>query len=132
MRALVMDDFAKAAVKRVVDFATLPENWYRPGQSTVVPGEDPRFVAHIRDGYRCVFTITKAPDGFTFRHLTISVDSDKYPHVAAACAIAEMFGFSGWDGKTIDRLPDSWMVNVDKAEHCVGLGQPYEQAQVTA
>lgn len=110
MRALVMDDFAKAAVKRVVDFATLPENWYQPGVSSFVPGDDSRFVAHLKHGFRCAFTITQFPDGLVLRHLSISVDSEKYPHIAAAFSIAEMFGFTGWDGRTIDRVPESWLV----------------------
>ena len=135
MRVLIVDDFAKAAVQRVTDFATLPENWYRPGRDNLIPGDDPRFVAHIQQGYRCVFTITKAPDGFVFRHLSISVEVDSesnnknlYPNVAAACALAELFGFSGWDGYTIDRIPDGWMVHINKQEHCIALGQAYEGA----
>lgn len=132
MRALVIDDFAKAAVQRVVDFATLPENWYRPGITSLVPGEDPRFVAHLKDGFRAVFTISKFPDGLVLRHLSISVNSDKLPHIAAAFTIAEMFGFSGWDGKTLHRIPDGWMSSVNKAENCVVLGQPYDEAKVTA
>jgi hypothetical protein len=132
MRVLLIDDTARASVQRVLDFAMLPDNWYFPGRSSDIPGNDPRFVAHLRYGFRCVFTVTKAPDGFVFRHLTISVDSDKYPNVAAACAIAEMFGFSGWDGKTMDRLPATWMANVNKKEHCIVLAQPYEDARATA
>jgi hypothetical protein len=132
MRMLVMDDFAKASVNRVTSFATLPENWYRPGVSSFVPGDDPRFVAHMKQGFRCVFTITKAPDGFIFRHLSISVDGDKYPNIAAVCAIAEMFGFAGWDGKTIDRLPHCWMGNLNKLEHCVVIAQAFDEVKASA
>lgn len=37
--------------------------------------------------------------------------------------LAELFGFTGWDGKTIDRLPEGWTGDVSKTEHCVVLVQ---------
>ena len=132
MRALLIDDLAKASVQRVLDFATLPENWYRPGHSRFIPGDDPRFVAHLKFGFRAVFTVTKMPDGFVCRHLSISVDGVNYPNIAAVCTIAEMFGFSGWDGKSIDRLPEGWMGQLNKREHCIVLVQAYEGARATA
>lgn len=132
MRILLIDDAAKAEVQRVLDFAEMPENWYRPGRTAVIPGDDPRFVAHLTDGFRAVFTITKASDGLVLRHLSISIDGTKFPNIAAAFEIATMFGFNGWDGRTIDRLPDGWMAQVNEAEHCVVLGQPYEKVSATA
>ena len=132
MRALLIDDAAKQAVQRVSDFAALPENWYRPGQSTLVPGDDPRFVAHLEYGFRAVFSITKTQDGLIFRHLSISVDGEKYPSVVAVCAIAQMFGFTGWDGKIIDRLPEGWMGNLNQQEHCIVIAQPYSQVESMA
>jgi len=132
VRALIIDNTAKADVQRVLDYALDRNHWYRPGKDSRVPGDDPNFVAHLRDGFRCVFTITENR-GLIYRHLSISVPAhDKYPHVAAALTIAELFGFTGWDGKTIDQLPDGWMVHLNKDEHCIALGQPFEKAKVMA
>ena len=130
MRPLVVDDVARQKVKRIVDYALDPKHWYRPGKSRVVPGNDAHFVAHLNT-YRCVFTITQQPDGFAHRHLSISVPSDNFPHIAAAYTIAELFGFFGWDGTTIDALPPGWMAHVSHEEHCIVLAQPYE-AKVSA
>lgn len=124
MRVLTIDDAAKEAVKRVLDFAHQPENFYRVGPNGFSfqrpPGDDPRHVAQL-DTYRCVFSVTKQGKR-EFRHLSISVPSDKYPNVFAAFTIAEMFGFRGWDGKTI-AIPDGWIGRVSEEEHCVVLGQ---------
>jgi hypothetical protein len=123
MRPLVVDDIARSKVKRVLDHAQDRRNWYRPGKDARVPGDDPRFVAHL-DTYRCVFTITDSPDG-VFRHLSISIPAAlKYPNVFAAFTIAEMFGFTGWDGTSVD-LPPNWMARVSTEEHCIVMGQPY-------
>jgi hypothetical protein len=128
----VLDEFAQAGIKRVLRHAMAPQHWYRPKKDARIPGDDPQFVAHIRDGYRCVFTITQT-EGTIFRHLTISVPSeDKYPNIVAAFLIAQEFGFVGWDGKTIDVLPPGWMGDVNKVDHCITLVQPYEVAEKTA
>ena len=130
MRPLLIDGHAKAQVQRVLDWAMPPERWYRPGKSKCVPGDDFHFVANL-SSYRCVFTISEFPDGLVARHLSISVPSEDYPNPFAAFTIAELFGFSGWDGKS-QRPPESWMLNINRAEHCVVLAQPYENARVTA
>jgi hypothetical protein len=124
MRMLVMDDMAKAKVKHVLDHALDPAHYYRPHKDARVPGDDPRFVAHLDVGYRCVFTITEEPSGKIFRHLSISVDGKDMPNPLAAYSIADMFGFTGWDGKS-ELPPRGWMLNVDKADHCIVLGQDY-------
>ena len=130
MRALLIDDAAKREVQRVLDYACDPANWYRPGVSKSVPG----FLAEFKtvlSTYRCVFTITKFPDGNIFRHLSISVPSENYPNPFAAYTIAQLFGFTGWDEKS-QEPPDSWMLNVDKNEHCIVLMQPYDRVEPSA
>jgi hypothetical protein len=127
IRPLVVDDAARQKVKRIVDYALDPAHWYRPGKDSRVPGNDPHFVAHL-DTYRCVFTITDGPQG-AFRHLTISIPSEQYANVFVAYTIAELFGFTGWDGKSFD-LPESWFANANKDEHCVVLCQPYAEKAV--
>src|SRR5215831_17200761 len=115
MRALIIDDVAKAKVARVLAYAE--RHHYRPGPGIPPPGDDGRFVA-LLNAFRCVFTFTHAGD-MIWRHLSISVPGKNYPNPAAALMIAELFGFTGWDGKTIDRFPKDWIIDVNKDERCV-------------
>lgn len=127
MRALVIDDAAKAIVKRIVEFAELPQNWYllsrgRPVASGI-PGNDARYGCKL-NSYKCVFSITN--DGREiWRHLSISVPSANYPNPFAVYTIAELFGFQGWNGVTED-LPANWQVAVNTQEHCVVVICPYK------
>ena len=123
MRVLVIDATAKAEAKRILDFATQPENFYIVSSEGFSlqkpPGDDPRHVAQLHD-FRCVFSVT-ATCGKIWRHLSISVPS-KYPHPVAAFTIAELFGFTGWDGKSMIP-PEGWMGTVSKRDHCIVLAQ---------
>lgn len=123
MRALVIDGYAKAQVKRVLDHALDPKHYYMPHRDARVPGDDSRFVCHLNT-YRAVFTITVDRGGNLWRHLSISVPSKDYPNPFAAYTIAEMFGFTGWDGKSANP-PDGWVIRVDEGDHCIALGQEY-------
>jgi hypothetical protein len=118
MRPLIIDEEARAKVAAVEEFAY--SNWYRPGQSELVPGDDPRHTVQLST-YRCVFSYTKMPSGL-FRHLSISVPSEKYPNPFAVYAIADLFGFTGWDG-TSEEPPAGWMLRANQEEHCVVLAQ---------
>lgn len=119
LRPLVLDDAAKAEAARVVAYAM--DHPYRPRAGGRPPGDDPGHVAMLNT-YRAVFSFTEL-SGATFRHLTVSVPGERYPNPAAAFAIADLFGFTGWDQRTIDRPPDSWGIEVKPAEHCVSLVQ---------
>jgi hypothetical protein len=121
MRPLIIDDQIKAEIRRVVDYAARPENYYEPGISPQPPGDDARHVVLIPVGFRCVFSITKGGQQL-FRHLSISVDSLKYPNEVAVWAIADLFGFTGWNGFD-EAHPIDWMFYVNKDEHCVVVGQ---------
>lgn len=129
MRPLLIDEHAKLQVQRVRDFAIDPKHWYRPNKDARVPGDDYRFVANL-NSYRCVFTITEQ-NGVAWRHLSISVPSENFPHPIAAYTIAELFGFTGWDGKS-EVPPESWSGALNKDEHCIVLGQLYEKSKVPA
>lgn len=118
MRALLIDEHAKAAVKKVLDYAAA-HPYYLPAAG-IVPGDDPRYVAHL-SSYHCVFTFTNV-HGEVWRHLTISVPSENYPNPIAAYTIAELFGFTGWDQKSADP-PTGWQIAVNKDEHCIVLAQ---------
>lgn len=119
MRPLIIDDAARAKIARVVAYAM--DHPYRPGPGAITPGDNPNFVANLST-YRAVFTFTHH-GGQVFRHLSVSVPSKGYPNPAAAFFIAHEFGFTGWDEKQIDKLPDGWMMDVNDGEHCVVLAQ---------
>ena len=117
LRPLIIDDAAKATAARVLAYA---ENHpYRSGQPT--PGDNPNFVAEFGT-YRAVFTFTHA-DGLIYRHLSISVPGTKFPNPAAAFMIATLFGFTGWDERTIHRPPEGWLMDINDSDHCVVLAQ---------
>ena len=118
MRVLLIDDQVKAGVKKVVDYAQ-SHPFYLPAGGPV-PGDNPNYVAHLMT-YRCVFTFTQVK-AQTWRHLSISVSSADYPNPFAAYTIAELFGFTGWDGKS-QTPPRSWEIAVNKDEHCIVLAQ---------
>lgn len=119
MRPLIIDAHAKAQAQRVMDYAAL--NHYRPGETTWVPGDNANFVATF-DTYRVVFTFSEM-GGRVYRHISISVPSQHYPNPAAVFALADLFGFTGWDQKTIDKPPDGWLVHINEDEHCIAVAQ---------
>jgi len=125
MRALVIDDAAKARVKEVLDFAMKKENWWTLGEGTP-PGDREGFVTEL-DTFRVVFSITVV-EGKPHRHISISVPRN-LPHPIAAFTIAGMFGFTG--GKQENDVcvgpgPD-WQVGPHEKERAVMMLQPLEQ-----
>lgn len=123
LRPLVIDDEARNKVMRVLAYAK--EHPYHAGDP--IPGNNPNFVVHL-DTYRCVFTYTESSEKEMYRHLSLSVPT-LYPNPIAAFTIAELFGFTGWDGHTIDRAPDSWMVKLDEVERCIAIFQVLDEPQ---
>ncbi len=122
MRPLVIDDAARSLAQGICAFAAREENVYRPGGP--VPGDNPLHFCHINT-YRCVFSITETPgpDRQRFRHLSVSVPGTRWPNVAAVLMIAELFGFAGWDGKTLNRMPEGWLVGAHETERAVVVAQ---------
>ena len=143
MRVLEINAQSQRKVQDVVCFAVKPENWavWEPGATKFrrgglsgpefIPGDDPSYTVHLNT-YCCVFTWTKSPQGL-FRHLTVSVPSEKYPNELATAEIARMFGFTGWDGtySGIKRLFETgaWLGSVNKGEHSVGVTQRISPSQ---
>jgi hypothetical protein len=117
-RPLVIDDTARAKVAAVLAHAE--KNHYREGGPT--PGDDPRFVAHL-DTYRAVFSFTNVKSR-TYRHLSISVPAKGYPNPIAAFFIADLFGFTGYDQNTPTLPGTTWLLLVNKDEHCVVIVEP--------
>lgn len=115
---LTIDDGARAKVARVLAHAeTHP---YRPPYGTP-PGDDDRFVARLND-FRAVFSFTYS-GGVIWRHLSISVPGTKYPNPFAVYTIADMFGFTGWDQRTIEPPPAGWAMDMNAQERCIIIAQ---------
>jgi hypothetical protein len=134
VRVLLIDEDAKAKIKSVRDFAERSGNYYVVGKGGFSyqkpPGDDPRHVCKLTNGYRCVFSMTVA-DGTLWRHFSISVPGEKYPNPVAAFTVAELFGFSGWDGKSTTPSED-WIIKISEEEHCIVIAEreiknPYGQ-----
>ncbi len=126
MRALVIDDAAKAAAQRVIAHAE--RHHYEPGRSKWVPGDDDRFVARLGT-FRCVFTFTRSR-GRLYRHLSISIPGSKYPNPAAAFMLADLFGFTGWDENEPGCPGDGWGMAINQPDQCVVLVQPVDVVAV--
>lgn len=131
MSILVINNDTKELVRRVIEYAQAPRNHYfirEGGQSyQKPPGDNPNHVAYLYS-YRCVFSIshTKA-DGKTWRHLSISVQQKgKFPAPIVAFTIAQMFGFTGWDGHS-EKPPQDWAGMANKEENAVVLFQEYKE-----
>ena len=121
MRALIIDDAARAEVARVKAHAA--SHHYGPGQPA--PGGDPRFVARLST-YRAVFTYTHF-GGVVYRDLSVSVLSNSsypLPNPAAVFVIADMFGFSGYDISNPTRPGKDWKMSYSEMDHCIRCAEP--------
>ena len=118
LRPLIIDNDARAKALRVLAHASAHLYSANCGW---VPGDDERFVAHLNT-YRVVFTFT-LEKGKVWRHLSVSVPGGLYPHPSAVLVIAELFGFTGWDGHTLDNMPDGWVFHLDDQDHCIVVAQ---------
>jgi hypothetical protein len=131
MRALIIGPDEQATIAKVVAYATEPGHWYTPGPSAAIPGDNPEYVAHVPDGFRCVFTFTQH-EGKLFRHLTVSVNAkDKYPSPEACVSLAREFGFtaSGDELDLIARMQqDGWLASPGhEGENCIVVVQPVNE-----
>lgn len=125
LRPLIIDDRAKAEAARVIEHAKA--HHFCPEIDEWSPGDDPRFVAHLNT-YRCVFTFTHAVDNRVYRHLSVSIPSaGLFPHPAAILTIATLFGFTGWDKRTIDVMPETWLLDVNERENFIQVAQRVPQ-----
>lgn len=122
IRPLVIDRVLRSEAAKIVRYAD--KHHYIVGESGQVPGDNPRHVLKTDFGYRCVFSYTVL-HGKKFRDLSVSVATKgKYPNQFALYAIAtELFGFTGWDGKTIEPPPEDWMIAKDVVWDAVRVAQ---------
>ena len=122
---LVIDSFAKAQAQKVVDYASKPGNWFLMDADGIPksdpPGNNPRLTLRLNT-YRCVFSYTRLETKL-WRHLSISIpEAGMYASPHAAYEIAQLFGFTGWDGTSIS-LPKGWMVDSNSVDNCIVLMQ---------
>jgi len=122
MRVLNIDAAAIECAKTILAYAE--KNPYRPGQGGIAPGHDPNLVA-IFNEIRVAFSFTHL-EGDVFRHVSISVpEAGQYPNPMIALAIADLFGFTGWDHTA--EIPEGWTGGVNQDEGCVVFIQKIEE-----
>lgn len=116
MRILIIDDYAKSTAAKVVEFASRPENLYRPGSAAKIPGDTKEHILQLGD-YRIVFSLTKDPvSSEVYRHISMSVPTQgSFPHPAAITEILNLFGFIGG--------LENCQVNVSQVENCIVVAQ---------
>lgn len=121
VRPLIIDDRLKSQVAQIIDYAK--HHHYIPGESAGPPGDDFRHVLKTDFGYRCVFSFT-AMHGKTFRDLSVSVSTKgKWPNEFSFYTLAQLFGFTGWDGATIVPPPEDWMMSKDIHHDAIRVAQ---------
>jgi len=128
LRPFLIDDKFKADCERLRVFAENPKNWYVLDETKMVPGDNPQYVLHF-DSYRAVFTITHAPKlkPEPFRHLTVSIPGENYPHPLVVLTLAHYLGFTGatLDNDVVSQ-PGPWGIGADDDEGCAIVQQDYE------
>ncbi|HEY4355927.1 MAG TPA: hypothetical protein VGN16_09285 [Acidobacteriaceae bacterium] len=110
LRPLILGPTEEARAAEIIAHAD--QHHYIPGAGAPPPGDDPAFVIELMGGYKAVFSFTEADNGL-YRHLSVSVPGTSLPNPIAVYAIAEMFGFTGWDGKSQD-IPKNWAVGMEE------------------
>lgn len=110
MRPLILGAAEEARAAEIIAHAD--QHHYIPGPGVPPPGDDDAFVANLNGGYKAVFSFTEADNGL-YRHLSVSVPGAKLPNPIAVYAIAEMFGFTGWDGTSMN-IPENWSVGMEQ------------------
>lgn len=121
MAQVLLLNEALGRAKEIRAFAEKPENWYRIGESTWVPGNRPEFVLGDVGNIRAVFSITWASDVQVLRHLTISAPH-ALPSPLFVWTLAHMFGFTGAkpdDAGLVQKPSATWVFGYDEDERCI-------------
>jgi hypothetical protein len=123
VRPFIVDDALKTRIAQIEAYAR--EHPYIPGE-TIVPGDLPGHVFKTPFGYRAVFSYTRTPQGL-YRDFSFGVDEPgKYPNEFVTFTLAQLFGFTGWDGKTISPPPVGWVLAKDPRWDAVRVVQELE------
>jgi hypothetical protein len=143
MRALLISDEIKNKLRDQAEWANQKANWYVAFKDQEPPGDNPAFVVMLEHGFRTVYSRTVMPSGknFTgkhFRHLSISVEGEKYPNPTAVFTIAVMYGFTGaeestsvkdtFSGGVYVKPGADWIMATNEEEHCVTVAQEIDDA----
>jgi hypothetical protein len=112
MRVLIIDDLAKAEIKRVVAHAEANRMGIHDLMRVIKRVDPPvgdrqGYECRVEDGFRCVFSIEQQPCGW-MRHLSVSVPGGKYPNEHAVIMLAKEFGFA--------QPVENWKWGVEKEE----------------
>jgi hypothetical protein len=131
MRGLVIDEEVRGRVQRVLAYAE--QNVYHPRKGRL-PGNDARLVLQLNT-YCCVFSYTMDQStGDLYRHLSISIPREGYmAHPVVVAELAGLYGFSGHEQGVEARLANgAWLINVNKQDHCIVLGEKLADEQSQA
>lgn len=111
---------AEPRAKKIAAFASRPENWYRLGETTEIPGDRPEFVL-MSGTIRAVFTWTRTPEDEVFRHMSIGILGSNLPNPTIVWTVAHMFGFTGAkiEEGLVHEPAQNWMVGLDLQDRCI-------------
>jgi hypothetical protein len=124
LRPFIVDDQLRSRIEAIKAYARAHP--YIPGE-TIVPGDLPGHVLTTEWGYRAVFSFTRTLQGI-YRDLSFSVSKPgKYPNEFVTFTLAQLFGFTGWDGKTISPPPVGWVLAKDPRWDAVRVVQELEE-----
>jgi hypothetical protein len=116
MQVLVIDDQFKRRAAEIREFASKPENVYRPGPDAVAPGDNPNFALESGN-CRIVFSLTyDAGQDMIFRHFSMSASRRTVlPNPIVVAEVLPYFGFVGG--------LDMCQIHVDQEENVVVIAQ---------
>lgn len=121
---------AEARAKEVAAFAARPENWYKVGESTWIPGDREEYVLRSLT-VRAVFSWTQVAPGDVRRHMTISTMGPRFPNPMVVWTLAHMFGFTGAKPNAeglVHEPAKSWAFLPDEKEHCIVVQEKVSDA----
>lgn len=119
LRPLIIDDALKFEIDRIK--CNAEAHHYIPGPGVGPPGDDHRFTFTTDFGYKFVFTLTESDD-VLWRHFSISVPGRRLPNQIVTFTVAELFGFTGWDGVS-DKPGADWMIKIEDPPYAVVMAQ---------
>lgn len=120
MGILLLEE-SKERAREIEAWARQSANWYTPGVSVFIPGDDQRFV--LQSGtYRAVFSWTVDQDGAVFRQLSVSSRS-KLPAPTVVWTLCHYFGFENAEldetGVAVNQPHNTWQAAISENEGCI-------------
>jgi len=134
MRILIIDDDARAEIKKVVDYAQAHKVFLSQIRLIVAKqsppvGDDANYVCYVNNGYRITFSIEEQPCGWC-RHISISVSpvdgKQLLPNVPSVELLLKEFGFVGdnvLDCSDNISIEDENVMTMDGARQAINILQ---------